>query len=165
MFAWTYMDLKGIPLKLVQHRIELDTSIPPAHQARYRLNLNYATVVKQNIDNLFVARFIQPVKEVTWLFFILVMFKKNGKLRICVDFRKLNRALTKKDPDPLPFFDEVLNIVTWYEAYSFLDKYSRYHQIPLKIDTKKNYNRLGSFCLDGDAIWCQKWASNFRENN
>jgi hypothetical protein len=39
------------------------------------------------------------------------MPKKNKKLRICVDFRKLNIA-TKKDPYPLPFIDEVINIVT-----------------------------------------------------
>jgi hypothetical protein len=36
VFAWTYKDLKGIPPKLTQHRIELDTSIPPTHQARYK---------------------------------------------------------------------------------------------------------------------------------
>jgi hypothetical protein len=29
---------------------------------------------------------------------------------------------------------------------------------------KKNCNKLGSFCLDGDAIWCQKWATNFLES-
>jgi len=46
VFAWTYKDLKGKPSKLVQHKIELDTSIPPTHQARYRLNPNYATTVK-----------------------------------------------------------------------------------------------------------------------
>ncbi len=46
VFAWTYKDLKGIPPKLAQHRIELNTSIPPTHQARYKLNFNYATVVK-----------------------------------------------------------------------------------------------------------------------
>jgi hypothetical protein len=35
VFAWTYKDLKGIPLKIVQHKIELDTIIPLAHQAKY----------------------------------------------------------------------------------------------------------------------------------
>ncbi len=45
MFAWTYKDLKGIPPKLAQHRIELDTSIPPSHQARYKLNPNYVVVI------------------------------------------------------------------------------------------------------------------------
>jgi hypothetical protein len=34
VFAYNYKDLKGIPLELVQHKIELDTSIPPLHQAR-----------------------------------------------------------------------------------------------------------------------------------
>jgi hypothetical protein len=46
VFAWTYKDLKGIPLELVQHGFELDTSIPLAHQTRYRLNPNYVVVVK-----------------------------------------------------------------------------------------------------------------------
>jgi hypothetical protein len=46
VFTWTYKDMKGIPPKLAQHRIELDTSIPPTLQARYILNPNYATVVK-----------------------------------------------------------------------------------------------------------------------
>jgi hypothetical protein len=53
----------------------------------------------------------------------VVIPKKNGKFRICIDFRKLNAA-TKKDPYPLPFTYEVLNTITCYEAYSFLDGYS-----------------------------------------
>jgi hypothetical protein len=52
-----------------------------------------------------------------------------------VDFRKLNKT-TKKNPYPLPFFDEVLNIVVRYEAYSFLDGYSRYHQISITHDDR-----------------------------
>jgi hypothetical protein len=55
VFAWTYKDLKGIPLELAQHRIKLDMSLPLAHQARYRLNPNYALVVKQDIDKLLVT--------------------------------------------------------------------------------------------------------------
>ncbi len=50
VFAWTYKYLKGIPPKLTQHRIELDITIPPAHQARYGLNPNYVTMVKQDIN-------------------------------------------------------------------------------------------------------------------
>jgi len=45
-FAWTYKDLKGMPLELAQHRIELDILIPPMHQARYRLNPYYVIAVK-----------------------------------------------------------------------------------------------------------------------
>jgi hypothetical protein len=58
IFAWAYKDLKGIPPNIVQHWIELDTLIPHAHQARYRLNLNYATIVKHNIDKLLAIGFI-----------------------------------------------------------------------------------------------------------
>jgi hypothetical protein len=82
--------LKGIPLDIVQHQIELDTSIPHAHQAKYQLNLNYAAIIKHDIDKLLVASFIKHVEEATWLSPIVVVAKKNGKLRICVDFKKFN---------------------------------------------------------------------------
>jgi hypothetical protein len=59
---------------------------------------------------------------------IVIIPQKNGKFKIYINFKKLN-ATTKKDPYPLPFTDEMLNTVPWYEAYSFLDGYSRYHQI------------------------------------
>ncbi len=84
---------------------------------------------------MLIARFIQFVKEATWLSPIVIVPKKNGKLRICIDFRKLNAA-TKKDPYPLPFIDEVLNTVVGYEAYSFLDGYSTYHQISIGLEDK-----------------------------
>jgi len=45
---------------------------------------------------------------------------KNGKLKICVDFRKFN-VVTKNDPHLLPFINEVINIVAGHEAYTFLD--------------------------------------------
>ncbi len=61
MFAWTYKDLKGILLELAQNIIDLNTSIPLAHQTRYILNLNYVVAIKQDIDKLLIARFIQPV--------------------------------------------------------------------------------------------------------
>ncbi len=74
--------------------------------------------------------FIQSIEEVIWLSPIIVVLKKNGKLRIYIDFRKLNVA-TKKDPYPLPFIDEMLNIKASCETYYFLDGYSRYHQISI----------------------------------
>jgi capsular polysaccharide biosynthesis protein len=64
------------PPKLTQHIIELDTSIPPAHQARYILNPNYAAIIKKHIDKLLLVGFIQLIKEATWLSPIMVMPKK-----------------------------------------------------------------------------------------
>jgi hypothetical protein len=63
---------------------------------------------------------------------IIVVLKKNGKLKICVDFKKLNVA-TKKDLFPLPFTNEVFNIVAGFEAYSFLDGYYGYHHISIAL--------------------------------
>ncbi len=85
MFALIHKDLKGIPLELAQCRIELNTSIPQAHQARYKLNLNYVATNKHDIEKLLAARFIQLIKEATWLSPIM-----NGNLKICVNFKKLN---------------------------------------------------------------------------
>jgi hypothetical protein len=65
IFTWTYKDLKGIPPEIAQHQIELGTSMPRTHQARYQLNSNYVTIVKQDIDKLLVVTFIKPVEEAT----------------------------------------------------------------------------------------------------
>jgi hypothetical protein len=90
------------------------------------LNFNYVATVKHDIDKLLTTRFIQLVEEVTWLLTTVVVLKKNGKLKICIDFKKLNKV-TKKYPYPSPFSNKVLNIVAGYEAYSFLDGYLIYH--------------------------------------
>jgi hypothetical protein len=74
--------------KLAQHIIELDITLPPTHHAKYRLNPNYVTTIKQDINKLLVVGFIQFVEEATWLSPIVVVPKKNGKLRIYVYFKK-----------------------------------------------------------------------------
>jgi hypothetical protein len=84
-----------------------------------------------------------------WLSPIVVVHKKNGKLKVFVDFRKLNKA-TKKDPYPLPFLDEVLNTIIGYEAYSFLDGYSGYHQIFIAFEDRYKT----TFIIDwGAFVW------------
>jgi hypothetical protein len=69
------------------------------------------------------------VEKATWLFPIVVVLK-NGKLRICVDFRKFNDT-KKKNPYPLPFTNDVINTIFGHEIYTFLNKISRYHQISI----------------------------------
>ncbi len=128
VFAWTYKDLKGIPPKLAQQRIELDITLPPTHQVKYRLYPNYVIAIKPNIDKLLATRFMQFVEEATWLSPIVVVPKKKGKLRIYIDIKKLI-ATIKKDPYSLPFTNEVLNIVEGHEKYSFLDGYLGYQQM------------------------------------
>jgi len=94
------------------------------------LNPNCVIIVKQDIDKLFATSFIKLVKEAIWLSPIVVVLKKNRKLKICVDFRKFN-VDTKKNPYPLPFIYEVINIVAKHKVYTFLDGFSRYHHISI----------------------------------
>jgi hypothetical protein len=67
---------------------------------------------------LLAVSFIKHVEEAIWLSLIVVMPKKTGKFKICVDFKKFN-ATTKKDPHMLPFTAEVINIVLQHEIYTF----------------------------------------------
>ncbi len=77
--------------------------------------------------------------KVTWLSPIVVVPKKNGKLKFCVDFKKLNAA-TKKDFYPQPFTDEILNTVVGHDLYSFLNGYIGYHQI--SVAPKDKYKTI-----------------------
>ena len=99
------------------------------------MNPNYAKAVKEDLEKLLKASFIEPVDQATWLSPIVVVPKKNGKLRICVDFRRFNAA-TKKDPYPLPFTDEVLNTVIGYATYCFIDSFFGYHQVHIHEDDR-----------------------------
>jgi len=56
--------------------------------------------------------------------------KKNGKWRICVDYRELKKA-TKKDHFPLPFIDQVLDGLARKKCFSFLDEFNGYNQIQI----------------------------------
>jgi hypothetical protein len=97
------------------------------------MNPNYVAIVKQDLDKLLAAGFIEPIEQATWLSPIVVVPKKNGKLSICIYFQKLNAA-TKKYPYPLPFTNEVLDKVMGHEVYLFLDGFSKYHQIQIAFE-------------------------------
>ncbi|MCO5552309.1 hypothetical protein L7F22_005820 [Adiantum nelumboides] len=129
VFAWEHTDLKGVDPEVCQHEIPLKPDARPIKLQRYRINPNYAKKVEE-IDNLLKARFNTEVESIDWLFPIVVVPKKNGKLRVCVDYLKLN-AHTIKDPFPLPFTDMMLDEIAGHEMYSFMDGYSGYNQLKI----------------------------------
>jgi hypothetical protein len=128
VFAWLYEDMKGLNSEFYHHKINLAKDAILVQQRRYRLNPNYGAKVKEEIDKLLRVDFIKPVRRATWLSPIMVVPKKNGKLRVCGDYRKLNAA-TITDAFPLPFTDGVLDTVAGHEMYNFLDGFRGYNQI------------------------------------
>jgi hypothetical protein len=132
VFAWTYKDLKGVLPDICQHQIVLEPNAKPVRQRQYRMNPKYSLIIKEEIYKLLECGFIYPVPYSEWVSPIVVVPKKNGKLRICVDFQKLNNV-TQKDYFPLPFTDAILDGVAGHECYSFLDGFSGYNQVMIAL--------------------------------
>lgn len=78
------------------------------------------------MDKLLNACFIALLEEPSWLLPIVVVPKKNNKLWIWINFLWFN-VITKKDPYPLPFIEEVLDEVASHEVYLFFDEFLNYH--------------------------------------
>ena len=127
-FAWTYKDLKGVPLEICKHQITLEDNVKPIRQRPYRLNPKYSSMVHEDIKKLLECGFIYPVPYNEWVSPIVIVPKKNGKIRICLDYRKLNNV-TKKDHILLPFTNTILDIIAGHEMYSLMDGFSGYNQI------------------------------------
>ena len=100
------------------------------------MNPNYAARVKEEIDKLLRIGFIRSVKKATWLSPIVVVPKKNDKIRVCVDYWKLNAAMVT-DTFLLPFTNGVLHAVAGHEVYSFLDGFNGNNQIRMHPDDQE----------------------------
>ena len=82
------------------------------------------------------ANVIREVKYPEWLANIVLVPKKNGKMRMCIDFIDLNKAC-KKDPFPLPRIDTSDDKAAGCKHFSLLDFFSGYHQIWLSKEDEK----------------------------
>jgi hypothetical protein len=128
VFAWTYENIKKIPPHICEHKIELKPNTKPIKQSKYRMNPNCAAKVKEEIDKLLKAGFIYPVDRAEWLSSIMIVPKKNGKLRVCIDYRKLNGA-SNFETFPLSFTEEILETVAGHKILSLLDGFNGYNQV------------------------------------
>jgi len=80
---------------------------------------------------LLATGFIKEVFHPEWLANLVLVKKKNGKWRMCVDYTSLNKECPK-NPFPLPRIDQIVDSTAGCEILSFLDAYSGYHQIKMK---------------------------------
>ena len=79
---------------------------------------------------------IKEVFYLEWLANTVVVKKKNGKWRVCVDFTDLNKVCPK-NPFPLPRIDQLVDATVGHPWISFLDAFQEYHQIPLALDDQE----------------------------
>src|SRR5688572_8584691 len=87
--------------------------------------------IGEEIHKLMAAGFIKEVFHPEWLANPVLVKKKGGKWRMCVDYTGLNKA-GPKVPYPLPCIDQIVDSTAGCETLSFLDAYSGYHQIAMK---------------------------------
>jgi hypothetical protein len=130
-FAWSPSNMPGIPREVAEHALEIQAGSKPVKQHLCRFDEEKRRVISEEIHKLLEAGFIKEVHHPEWLANPVLVKKKSGKWRMCVDYTGLNKACPKV-PFPLPCIDQIIDSTTGCETFSFLDAYSGYHQIKMK---------------------------------
>ena len=110
IFAWEYSDLKTYDTNIIQHKIPVEkNAIPFKHKLR-PINPLLLPLIEKEIKKLLDSKIIVPVRYSKWIANLVVVRKKNGKSKLCVDFKNLNKC-SKKDNYPLPKMEHLLQKV------------------------------------------------------
>ena len=123
--------MPGIPREVAEHTLQI---LPGSKLVKQRLRCfdeEKHRAIGKEIAKLLAAGFIKEVYHPEWLANPVLVRKKSGKWRMCVDYTGLNKACPK-DPFPLPRIDQIVDSTSGCETLCFLDAYSGYHQIAMK---------------------------------
>ena len=152
--GWSLANLKGIRPSMCMHRILLENGHKPLVEAQRRLNLTMKEVVRKEVLKWLDAGVICPILDSSWVSPVQVVLKNGGTTvirienntllhsriatgwRICIDYRKLNKA-TRKYHFPLPFLDQMLDRLAGHEYYCFLNGYSSHNQITISPEDQE----------------------------
>jgi len=108
VFAWSYADMPGLDSDIVVHKLPLIESCKPVKQKLRRTIPDILIKVKEEITKQWDAGFLEVVEYSEWVSNIVAVPKKDNKIRVCVDFRDVNRA-SPKDDFSLPHMDVFVN--------------------------------------------------------
>ena len=141
VFAWGAYEAPGIDPSFIYHHLNANPFITPKRQPRRRPSIKHAEAVRNEVTKLKQAGAIKEVFYPQWLANMVVVKKKTGKWRVCVDFTDLNKACPK-DPFPMPRIDQLVDAIVGHPQMSFLDAFQEYHQrqflsLPLETITTK----------------------------
>ena len=97
--------------------------------------------MKEEVEKLKQVRAIREVFFLEWLLNTMVVKKKNGKLRVCINFIDLNQGCLK-DPFPVRKIDQLVDATFGHLRMSFLDAFQGYHQMALAPGDQKKTSSI-----------------------
>ena len=98
MFAWNAYKAPGVDPSFICHHLNVNPSVTPKKQPPWRSSKNHSDAIRDEMMKFKKTGAIKEVFYPEWLVNTMVMKKKNGKLRVCVDFTNLNKACLKDLP-------------------------------------------------------------------
>ena len=117
----------------VKHRIRLQEGAVACNRKPYRMSQDQKEALQKELDKFIKREWLRPSHS-EWATLALVVPKKDGTMRVCIDYRDLN-AVSLMDAYPLPRIDDLLNKLAKARWYSKVDLASGYHQIPMEEDS------------------------------
>ena len=136
VFAWSPYEVPRVDPEFIVHKLNVDPSVPPKKHKPRRLAKKHVEAVKTEVQRLKEVRVIREIYFPEWLANTVVVKKKNGKWRVCVDFTNLNRACSK-DPFPMPKIDQLVDSTYGHPRMSFLDAFQGNYQIALAPEDRE----------------------------
>ncbi len=100
--------MPGLDTDLVTHKLPTNPDIHPIKQKPRRLRPEWSLALKEEIQKQLDAGFLLSIQYPQWLANIVPVPKKDGKVRMCIDYRDLNKA-SPKDDFPLPHIDVLID--------------------------------------------------------
>jgi hypothetical protein len=160
------------PRRRVDHAIEVVSRVAPPAKAPYKMNHEELKKLKVQLEELLAKGYIKPSKSPNGAP-VLFVHKKDGTLRMCVDYRALNKAMVK-NRYPLLRIDNLFDRLSGTKVFSMIDLCSRYYQIQIaKGDEEKTACRTkyGSYefmvmpfgLTNAPATFCTLMNDIFRE--
>ncbi|KAK1605721.1 hypothetical protein QYE76_029394 [Lolium multiflorum] len=127
-FAWDYTEMPGLDRSIIEHRLPLKKGFRLFQQRARQMRAEILEEVKKEIEKMLAAGFIRPCRYAEWISSIVPVEKKDGRWRVAIDFRDLNRA-TPKDEYPMPVAETLINAAAGHKVLSFMDGNAGYNQI------------------------------------
>jgi hypothetical protein len=123
-----FSEVTGLPLdREIEFSIDLMPATQPIHKAPYRMAPTELQELKEQLQELFDRGFIWPSVS-PWGAPVLFVKKKDGSMRMCIDYRELNRV-TVKNRYPLRRIDDLFDQLKGASVFSKIDLLSGYHQL------------------------------------